>query len=155
MPTVKAGQPPQNMMKVMNVVMKTVLRSPLHRLVGDGLMLVTFTGRKSGKKFTTPTSNLHGEDGLIYFSSTAGRWTKNLEGGAPLEIILSGQKRQATAEVIKDPAEVARLLHKFLLKVGNKEAYRLGLEVQGEGTPTLEDVQQGVTNRVVVRVTPR
>lgn len=34
--------------------MKAVSHSPLHGLLSRQLLLVTFTGRKSGKTFTTP-----------------------------------------------------------------------------------------------------
>jgi hypothetical protein len=34
--------------------MKRLLRSPLHGIVGRSFMLITFTGRKSGRAYTTP-----------------------------------------------------------------------------------------------------
>ena len=36
--------------------MKFILRSPLHGMVSKYLTLITFTGRKSGKNYTTPVS---------------------------------------------------------------------------------------------------
>ena len=34
--------------------MKLVLRSPVHKMVSKTVLLITFTGRKSGKTYTTP-----------------------------------------------------------------------------------------------------
>jgi hypothetical protein len=35
-------------------VMKALLRSPLHRLLDGTLVLLTYTGRKTGKQYTIP-----------------------------------------------------------------------------------------------------
>jgi hypothetical protein len=39
-----------------NAAMKFVLRSPVHGMVSQTVLLFTFTGRKTGKVFTTPVS---------------------------------------------------------------------------------------------------
>lgn len=36
----------------MNPIMKGLLRSPLHRLLSGTLMLLTYTGRKTGTPYT-------------------------------------------------------------------------------------------------------
>jgi hypothetical protein len=40
--------------KIMNQVMKGLLRSPLHRLLDGTLVLLTYTGRRTGKQYTFP-----------------------------------------------------------------------------------------------------
>jgi len=45
-------------MRVMNKFPALLLRSPLHALVSKSTLLITFTGRKSGKKYTTPITVL-------------------------------------------------------------------------------------------------
>jgi len=39
-----------------NPIMIWLLKSPLHGFISKGVMLVTVTGRKSGKFFLTPTN---------------------------------------------------------------------------------------------------
>ena len=39
---------------IIDPVLKAVLRSPLHRLVSDSLLFITFIGRKSGTEYTAP-----------------------------------------------------------------------------------------------------
>ena len=46
--------PPWVFKWIMNPAIKLILRSPLHGLMSKRLLLITFTGRKSGKQFTTP-----------------------------------------------------------------------------------------------------
>ena len=54
--TVHYRKPPRFLPALFNPFMKTVLRSPLHGMISRRLLLITFTGRKSGKVFTTPIS---------------------------------------------------------------------------------------------------
>jgi hypothetical protein len=52
----ESGKPlvPLWIFSVMNPFMKGLLRSPLHRLLSGTLMLLTYTGRKTGKQYTIP-----------------------------------------------------------------------------------------------------
>jgi hypothetical protein len=40
--------------KVMNPIMKGLLRSPLHRILSGSLMLLAYTGCKTDKQYTMP-----------------------------------------------------------------------------------------------------
>ena len=42
--------PPARLFKLVNPVLKAVLRSPLHRRLSKSLALLTFTGRTSGRR---------------------------------------------------------------------------------------------------------
>ncbi len=83
-----------------NPLMRWLLRSPFHGLVSRGILLVTFTGRKTGRTYSTPIN--YRQDGpLIQLISHRGRaWWRNFEGGAPVTLRLRGQDRQATANVV-------------------------------------------------------
>ncbi len=37
-----------------NPIMMWLLRSPLHGMLSSSTMIITYTGRKSGKMFSTP-----------------------------------------------------------------------------------------------------
>jgi hypothetical protein len=154
MTTVTVTQDNPTVLKLMNPIVKSILRSPLHRLLSRHFMLITFTGRKSGKHYTTPTACLQ-DEGLIYLA-TGTRWWKNLQGGAIVSLIVAGKQLQGDADVITDPADVAEHLHRFIGKVGPKKAFLMGLKVEGEQLPTLEEVKAGVRDsRVLVRIKPQ
>lgn len=42
-----------------------LLRSPLHGVLRDSVLLITFRGRKSGKAYTTPVNYLHEGDTIL------------------------------------------------------------------------------------------
>jgi len=71
-------------------------------------MLISYTGRKSGKAYRQPVSYVR--DGDVLLTPGGGRWTLNLAGGRPARIRLRGRDEPARPELVTDPAEVERLL---------------------------------------------
>ena len=85
----EAGQSlaPLWIFKVMNPIMKGLLRSPLHRLLCGILMLLMYTGCKTGKQYTIPIGYfVWGQGELMSFSSA--RWWTNLRSSPPVRLLL-------------------------------------------------------------------
>src|SRR3990172_6154709 len=99
-----------------NHAMKLLLRSPVHGMISKTIMQITFTGRKSGKKYTTPVSYSQYDDQVYVFTHAA--WWKNLRGGAAVTLHIRGQESQGWAEpVAEDKQAVAAGLTAHLRKV--------------------------------------
>lgn len=81
---------------IMNRLIGLVLRSPLHGVLSNNLMLLTFTGRTSGQQFTTPVTYTRDGNQLTVFSSNP--WWKNLRGGALVTLRIKGRRLQGVAE---------------------------------------------------------
>jgi hypothetical protein len=64
----------------------------------DQLLLLTFTGRKSGKEFTTPLR--YEQEGETVWMTVVYPWWKNLVGKATVRVLLRGQMRTGTTEVL-------------------------------------------------------
>ena len=92
--------------KLGNLIMPRLLRSPLHFFVSGQIMLVTFTGRKSGKVYSTPVEYKREGDTLIFFTQRDRVWWKNLQGGATVTIRLRGQDVQGQTETITDETAI-------------------------------------------------
>ena len=86
--------------------MKLLLRSPLHGAVSKRLMLLTMTGRKSGKQYRIPVGYTQVAE-TLYFG-TNGLWKNNLRGGAPVRVRLRGKDCAARAYVIADQEGMER-----------------------------------------------
>jgi hypothetical protein len=95
-------------MGVINVPMRVLLRLPFPTPLGGRLMLVSFTGRKTGKAYQQPLSYVQQGDTL--FTPGGGKWKWNLQDGQPVRIRLRGRDVLARPELIKDPDEIERLL---------------------------------------------
>jgi deazaflavin-dependent oxidoreductase (nitroreductase family) len=95
--------------RLANSMPSILLRSPLHRLMSGNTLLVSFNGRRSGKRYTTPVAYLQlGPDEVI--STTDGRWWRNLDGGAPVIVRIAGKTRPGKAEAVTDAEAALELL---------------------------------------------
>ncbi|GCE30642.1 hypothetical protein KDA_61260 [Dictyobacter alpinus] len=129
-----SSTPPRNPPKFLNNVMKFVLASPLHSIFSKSLLLLTFTGRKSGKSFTIPLG--YRQDGNTIFLFTDHKWWKNLVGNAPVTLHLKGKQVSGTAEVIEDKEVTEKELQTFLLVNPNAaRAYSVTMDAAGQPDP--------------------
>jgi deazaflavin-dependent oxidoreductase (nitroreductase family) len=96
------------MMKVLNVPMRAVLGLPIPTPLGKNLMLLSYTGRKTGKAYRVPVS--YARDGEVLVSPGGGRWTLNFRDGRPVRLRLRGRDLTVRPELVTDAAEVERLI---------------------------------------------
>lgn len=85
--------------KLSNIIMKPLLRSPLHFLASRNYMLISFTGRKSGNVYTTPVEYKHSGNSLIVFTQRHRAWWRNFQGSAPIRLRLQGEDLSGIANV--------------------------------------------------------
>ena len=99
------------LLKVMNAVMKPLLRSPLHFLASGWCMLITVRGRKTGRLYTTPV--YYRQEGKVvrFLSGKHLQWVKNLDGGASVMLLLRGHEVQGIATLSRDDA-ASQQIHK-------------------------------------------
>ena len=130
--------------------MKFVLRSPMHGMVSKTVLLITFTGRESGKTYTTPVD--YSRDGDQVYIFTHANWWKNLCGGAPVTLRIQGREFQGLAEPIaEDKCAVAAGLTVHLRKVPS-DARFYGVTFDDHGNPRAEEVEKAVQTVVMIRM---
>jgi len=93
-------RPPRPAHILVNAIVTTLLRSRWHRIRSNQLLLLTFTGRKSGKAFTTPMRYVQEGDTLRMI--VVYPWWKNLVGAATVRVLLRGHMRTGIAEVFPE-----------------------------------------------------
>jgi deazaflavin-dependent oxidoreductase (nitroreductase family) len=139
--------------KLANPFMTFILRSPLHSLVSQNVMLITVTGRKSGKMYTTPVNYVREDNTFLVISLRERTWWKNLRGGSRVTVRLQGQDLKGTGQALEDPEAVASGL---LLILRQAPALRkhFQLDLRADGQPTDPDALAWLAqDRVIVRVT--
>jgi len=97
---VRHPRPPRPARILANAIATTILRSPWHGMRSNRLLLLTFTGRKSGKEFTTPIRYV--QEGETLQMTVVYPWWKNLVGEATVRVLLRGEMRTGTAEVLPE-----------------------------------------------------
>lgn len=95
-------------MNAANVVMRRLLSLPFPTPLSGRLMLLTVSGRRTGKVYRQPISYVRSGERLL--TPGGGRWKLNLEPGRPVLLRIRGKDRPATATVVEELAEVERLL---------------------------------------------
>ena len=130
--------------------MKFILRSPTHGMVSKTMLLITFTGRKSGKTYTTPVDYSQDGDQVAIF--THANWWKNLNGGSPVTLRMRGRDLQGIAEpVAEDKGAVAAGLMEHLRKVPSDAKY-YGVTFDDQKNPRAEEVEKAAQSAVMIRV---
>ncbi len=133
-----------------NRTMKLVLRSPVHGIVSKTVLLITFTGRKSGKTYTTPVSYSQNGDQVYIF--THADWWKNLRSGAPVSLRIQGRELQGLAEAVaEDKSAVATGLAAHLRKVPSDARY-YGVTFDDHRNPRAEEIEKAAQSVVMIRI---
>ena len=115
---------PKWMYSFVNPTMAALLRSPLHRILSNALMLLSFQGIKSGKRYTIPVGYMQQGRHLYIFSHA--KWWKNLPG-QPVTLRLRGRDVRGTARRLEDRQEIAEVVRMSVAQRGEKMADRMGL----------------------------
>ena len=151
--TGRLRKPPKVIMRLANPLMRLLLRSPFHGRLSGVILLLTFTGRKSGKQITTPVGYQRQGDTLLVFTHSP--WWKNLRGGAPVMARVKGKDLQGWAVPAQDPEEVLPIVEELLRKNGVGQARRIGLNLDGTRMPGREELRAAIQGLVVIRITAR
>ena len=135
-----------------NPWVKLLAHSPLHGLIDKNVLLVTFTGRKSGRTITVPANYLQDGREVDIISLRRRNWWRNLKGGAAVLVQLAGKRHNGWAIVMEEPQKVAEMMDKF--SEANFEYARLmGKQTGSEGKAARKDLSNLARERVAVKIT--
>ncbi|MEV6772150.1 nitroreductase/quinone reductase family protein [Nocardia sp. NPDC051030] len=140
---------------VLNNLIRTLLRVPvLGGQVGKRLLVISVTGRKSGKVYDVPVAYTR-HDGELLIGTSLRPWVKNIRKDVPVQVSLGGPKRTADGEVFTDSESVMRLFE-IVARDNHANAKFNGIGFDAAGNPNKADIyqtwQQG---GVVIRLTLR
>jgi len=134
-----------------NDFVKLFLRMPLHVFLGN-TMLITVTGCKSGKKYSTPVNFYQDGDTLWVISNRDRTWWRNVTNGANVSIVLKGKTMDAFAKAELDPKDVESHLFDYVRHIP-MSARSLGIRMENK-TPKIEDIARVAKDRLFVRIKP-
>jgi len=133
-----------------NDFMGWVLRSPFHGMLSGGMMLITVTGRKTGKKYTTPVEYFQADGSLWVVTSRNRTWWRNLRDKAEVELLLKRKPVNARAELIMENEKVEARLADYLHHAP-MAAKPMGIRVQDK-KPNAEDIVRAAQERLFVQI---
>jgi len=133
-----------------NDFMSWVLRSPLHGMLSNGMLLITVTGRKTGKQYTTPVEYFREGGDLWVMTSRNRTWWRNLRDGAEVSLLLKRKSMTARAELDLDERVVEARMYEYI-KYMPRAAKPLGIHIEN-GNANAEDIVRIAKDRLFVRL---
>jgi hypothetical protein len=144
---VRDRTPPDAFLKVLNPVVRTLLRTPAGRLLPKVCMLA-FEGRRTGRPYRVVAGcyDLDGHEVVL----TSERWRLNFEEGHPATLWRRGKAEARTGTLDHDPVAVADFLNGEL--AAGTSGVALGLKVERGHEVTVEDAE--AIGRDLIRLRP-
>jgi hypothetical protein len=140
---ITVSHPPEAFLRVVNPIMKLLLHTPFAGAARNQLMVVNFTGRKSGHHYAIPVS-AHVIDDVLY-AMTPATWKNNFRDGAVTQVLHDGKTTTMRGELITDKAHVADLYSRCAESYGVKRAERaMGLGFRDHQMPTHDQFAEAV-----------
>jgi hypothetical protein len=135
--------PPQRLITFLNPLVRAVIRSPLHTVTDNALLLVHLRGRRTGHAYDIPVGYVDLDGRFVVV--TQHTWRANVRGGAGVEVTHGGRRRSMHAELDEEPASVAATLHEVIERIGWRAAKRqIGLSINVGRTPTPGELEDAV-----------
>jgi len=118
-------------------------------------MLITFTGKRSGRRYTTPVRYVSLGEAVRCFTSAENMWWRNLRGGADVSLRIQGVDRPFRAMPIeRDPALIREALRQYLTLFPQDAAYH-GIGLNRDKTLVDADLDRASREAVVVECRPK
>lgn len=135
-----------------NPFIKMILKSPFHAVVSGNMMLLTVTGRKTGKTYSTPTNYVRDGNRLFVISWRNRSWWRNLlSDGASVRVLLQGHEFAGIGRAIVDKQAVAENLCAYFRRVPQWAKYS-DVTLDANGEPTAESIARAAESRVMVEI---
>jgi len=141
---------PEFLVKLVNPLIKLMLNSPLHRQISRRLMLLYFTGRKTGKHYSTPVGYVQQRDKMFVFTHSS--WRNNFKQSAPVKMRIQGKDIHGTARWIHDTAQIKQMIQALISANGEEMSRRMGFWVPNLHTASPDAVQQATKGTYFIEI---
>jgi deazaflavin-dependent oxidoreductase (nitroreductase family) len=142
--------------KIANAFVVPILRSPLHGMMSKSIVLLTYIGKKSGRRYTIPVQ--YAEDaGTIYIfvgNHKQKNWWRNLQGdGAQVHLQLRGRAMKGDAKLLLGNTVEAVDGLAVYARHYPQLAKSQGLKPASDGTYSRNDLAKFAEQAVIVKIT--
>src|SRR5690242_5736933 len=127
------------------------LRTPLYVFLGD-TMLITVTGCKTGRKYSTPVGFYWEGDYLWVISNRDRTWWRNVKNGADVSLLLKGKTVCGFAEVELNEKAVETHLIDYIYHIP-VAAKSFGIRMENK-IPNAEDIARVAREKLFIKINP-
>jgi deazaflavin-dependent oxidoreductase (nitroreductase family) len=120
----------------------------IQKMVGQGVALLSFKGRKTGKAYTIPVSYNRQDDSVTVITKRQRKWWHNFKSPIEVQLRLAGQTYAGTAEIQTDDDETLDFMTEYLeRRPVDAKAYGLGRNER-----TKDKIARIIPHIVVIRI---
>ncbi len=134
-----------------NDFVKFFLGTPLHNFLGN-TMVITVTGYKTGRKYSTPVGFYREGNTLWVISSRNRTWWRNVKSGANVSLLLKGKTMNAFAEAELNEKVVENRLLEYICQIP-MSARSFGVRMENK-IPNAEDIAHVAKEKLFIKVKP-
>lgn len=132
-----------------NSLMRWACTAPgIQKMVGQGVALITFEGRRTAKQYTIPVSYHREGNTVTIITKRQRRWWHNFETPLDVELRLAGKTYAGKAHIATDDAENLEFMNEYLQK-RPIDAKAYGLD---KDHVTKEKIARIIPHIVVIRI---
>ena len=137
----------------LNPLVRAVLRSPIHGVASGNLCLLSYRGRRSGQRYTTPLSFVREGSLVRLLSSHNTRWWTNfLAEPADVEIEIAREVFRGRAKAFTEDSEHFRDGVRRFLTALPRDARVYGIRLDRDRRPLEEDIETAAGHVVLIEV---
>ncbi|GAB2959153.1 hypothetical protein LWP59_11695 [Amycolatopsis acidiphila] len=143
MNAVEVSHPPAAVVQVLNRVLLAALRTPLGKPVNRAVLVLRFTGRRTGRRYDVPVTAHRNEGSLMVLTSAP--WRVNFRGGRDVDVTFEGRTTPMRGVLVEYARTVAETYARRIEELGVRQAQRqLGIRINVPRVPTTEELVAAV-----------
>lgn len=143
MNAVEAARPPAAIVRLLNHVLLFALRTPFAGPVRKAILVLRFTGRRTGRRYDIPVAAHHADDTLM--ALTGAPWRVNFRGGRDVDVTFEGRTTPMRGVLVEHVPTVTETYLRRIEEVGIEQAPReFGLKITVGRPPTTEEMTEAV-----------
>lgn len=143
MSAVEVSHPPAAVVRVLNRVLLFALPTPLGVPMRKAVLVLRFTGRRTGRRYDVPVTAHRGDDSLMVLTSAP--WRVNFRGGRDVDVTYDGRTTPMRGVLVEYARTVAETYLRQIEELGLRQAQRqLGIKITVARVPTLDELVAAV-----------
>ena len=135
-----------------NPIIVGLAGSFLHRLVSHQVVVLGFTGRRSGRNFAIPVTYLRRDGEILCMTERNGIWWRNLQGAKPVQLTPDGRSVAAISQ--QKLRTISRLRRRsIVLLAQSHQCVLAGVGFDSDGEPNSADLVRAAEQHVLITLT--
>jgi hypothetical protein len=145
-------RPSPAVFRAANRVVRPILSSPLHPVLSRWLMLITYTGARTGREYAVPVAYYRWAPDEVWAFAARTGWMSNLRDGRTVRVRIHGCELPARPAVVEDRESVAHLLQELVRRKGPEGIKDPLLGLPRDREPTLSEALAAAARTRIARL---